>query len=72
MVVCACGASTGPAMGTREGMERMQQAVRVLLQGLGEDVNREGLRDTPKVSDCWQRRAGGLDWPQACSKRMCV
>ncbi|MFN3678152.1 GTP cyclohydrolase I FolE [Thermosynechococcus sp.] len=26
----------------------MEQAVRVLLMGLGEDPNREGLRDTPK------------------------
>ena len=28
--------------------EDMQQAVRTLLIGLGEDPNREGLRDTPK------------------------
>ena len=28
--------------------EDMQQAVRTLLLGLGEDLNREGLRDTPK------------------------
>lgn len=30
--------------------ERLQEAVRILIQGLGEDVSREGLRDTPKVS----------------------
>lgn len=27
----------------------MEQAVRTLLLGLGEDIEREGLRDTPKV-----------------------
>ena len=32
--------------------ERLQDAVRVLIQGLGEDVAREGLRDTPKVGTC--------------------
>jgi hypothetical protein len=30
-------------------LERMQAAVRCLLTGLGEDVGREGLVDTPKV-----------------------
>ena len=30
-------------------LNRMQQAVRTLLAGLGEDSNREGLIDTPKV-----------------------
>ena len=29
---------------------RLQSAVRVLLSGVGEDISREGLRDTPKVS----------------------
>ena len=28
---------------------RLQSAVRVLLSGVGEDISREGLRDTPKV-----------------------
>jgi len=28
---------------------RLQNAVSVLLQGIGEDVEREGLRDTPRV-----------------------
>jgi GTP cyclohydrolase I len=31
-------------------LERMQMAVRVLLRELGEDVTREGLVDTPRVS----------------------
>lgn len=30
-------------------LKRMQLAVRALLTGLGEDVDREGLIDTPKV-----------------------
>ena len=30
-------------------LERLQSAVRVLLSGVGEDITREGLRDTPKV-----------------------
>ena len=30
-------------------LNRMQLAVRALLAGLGEDINREGLIDTPKV-----------------------
>ena len=29
---------------------RLQDAVNLLLRGIGEDVKREGLRDTPKVS----------------------
>ena len=41
-------APSHPASGQR--LQRMEQAVRVLIQGLGEDLEREGLRDTPKVS----------------------
>ena len=26
---------------------KIEEAVRLLLEGIGEDVNREGLRDTP-------------------------
>lgn len=33
-------------------LKRMQLAVRALLSGLGEDVDREGLIDTPKVIHC--------------------
>lgn len=32
------------------GLEKMQRAVVTLLEGLGEDTEREGLRDTPRVS----------------------
>lgn len=31
-------------------LTRMQNAVRTLLQGLGEDPSRDGLVDTPRVS----------------------
>lgn len=30
-------------------VQRMSQAVRTLLEGIGEDVDRQGLLDTPKV-----------------------
>ena len=30
-------------------LQRLQSAVRVLLSGVGEDISREGLQDTPKV-----------------------
>ena len=36
--------------GDESRLRRMQLAVRALLSGLGEDVDREGLIDTPKVS----------------------
>ena len=31
-------------------VSRIQEAVHMLLRGVGEDISREGLRDTPKVS----------------------
>lgn len=44
------GISTGTADVYPEAdLQRLQSAVRVLLSGIGEDINREGLRDTPKV-----------------------
>ncbi|EFJ46172.1 hypothetical protein VOLCADRAFT_62867 [Volvox carteri f. nagariensis] len=48
-----------PLQRDRDKLARMEQAVRTLLQGLGEDVDREGLRDTPKrvakaLLDCTQ------------------
>lgn len=49
--LCQCNSSANlgplPSDGVRHSMEA---AVEVLLRGLGEDVNREGLRDTPRVS----------------------
>ena len=37
-------------------LERMQEAVRALLEGVGEQPQREGLLDTPKVR--WSRGCG--------------
>mgnify|MGYP001811081240 CR=1 FL=1 len=34
----------------KASMEAMQAAVRALLLGVGEEPDREGLKDTPKVS----------------------
>ena len=31
-------------------LQQMQAAVQVLIEELGEDASREGLRDTPRVS----------------------
>ena len=38
--------------------KKVEQAVRLLLEGIGEDVNREGLRDTPDRQEkgWWRRR----------------
>ena len=36
--------------------EKVEQAVRLLLEGIGEDVNREGLIDTPdRIARCMKR-----------------
>lgn len=44
------GISTGTADVYPEAdLQRLQNAVTVLLSGVGEDINREGLRDTPKA-----------------------
>ena len=32
-----------------ETQNRLQQAVQTLITGIGEDLQRDGLRDTPKV-----------------------
>ena len=42
--------------------EKIEQAVRLLLEGMGEDVNREGLLDTPKrVAKMYEEIYGGLE-----------
>ncbi len=35
--------------GTDVDLYKLQQAVQTLIAGIGEDIKREGLRDTPKV-----------------------
>lgn len=38
----------------------VQAGVRMILEGIGEDVGREGLRDTPaRVARAWRELAGG-------------
>ncbi|MEE1085565.1 MAG: GTP cyclohydrolase I FolE [Schaedlerella sp.] len=42
--------------------EKVKQAVRLLLEGIGEDVDREGLRETPdRVARMYEEIYGGLD-----------
>ena len=41
--------------------EKVEQAVRLLLEGIGEDVNREGLIDTPdRIARMYEEIFGGL------------
>ena len=40
--------------------EKVEQAVRLLLEGIGEDVNREGLIDTPdRIARMYEEIYGG-------------
>lgn len=42
--------------------EKIKQAVRLLLEGIGEDINREGLLDTPdRVARMYEEIYGGMD-----------
>lgn len=41
---------------------KIQEAVRLLLEGIGEDTGREGLRDTPKrIAEMYEEIFSGLD-----------
>ncbi len=43
-------------------MKKIEQAVRLLLEGMGEDVNREGLIDTPdRIARMYEEIYGGMD-----------
>ena len=45
--------------------EKIEQAVRLLLEGMGEDVNREGLIDTPdRIARMYEEIYGGMDGMQ--------
>lgn len=49
--------------------EKVQQAVKMLLEGIGEDPTREGLVETPaRVARMWSELAGGMD--QDASKHL--
>ncbi|MHB8840801.1 MAG: GTP cyclohydrolase I FolE [Candidatus Aquicultor sp.] len=42
--------------------EKIEQGVRLILEGVGEDLNREGLRDTPRrVASMYEEILGGMD-----------
>ena len=42
--------------------EKIEQAVRLMLEGIGEDVNREGLKDTPaRIARMYEELYGGME-----------
>ena len=42
--------------------EKIEEAVRLLLEGIGEDVNREGLKETPKrIARMYEEIYGGME-----------
>lgn len=42
--------------------EKVKEAVRLLLEGIGEDVNREGLKDTPdRIARMYEELLSGMD-----------
>jgi GTP cyclohydrolase I len=42
--------------------EKIKRAVRLLLEGMGEDVNREGLKETPdRIARMYEEIYGGMD-----------
>ena len=42
--------------------EKIKKAVRLLLEGIGEDVNREGLKETPdRIARMYEEIYGGMD-----------
>ena len=42
--------------------EKIERAVRLLLEGMGEDVTREGLKDTPdRIARMYEEIYGGMD-----------
>jgi GTP cyclohydrolase I len=42
--------------------DKIRQAVRLLLEGIGEDVNREGLQETPdRIARMYEEIYGGMD-----------
>jgi GTP cyclohydrolase I len=43
-------------------MKKIKRAVRLLLEGMGEDVNREGLKETPdRIARMYEEIYGGMD-----------
>ena len=52
--------------------DKIREAVRLLLEGIGEDPNRAGLEDTPdRVARMYQELTGGMDQdPGECLSRV--
>ena len=47
--------------------EKVKQAVKLLLEGIGEDVNREGLIDTPdRIARMYEEIYGGMEEDADC------
>src|SRR5688572_577457 len=45
----------------RADLARIAEGVRLILEGIGEDPNREGLRDTPKrVAEMYEELTAGM------------
>ena len=43
-------------------VKKVQEGVRLILEGIGEDVNREGLRETPdRIARMYEEIFAGLD-----------
>jgi len=43
--------------------EKVEQAVKLLLEGFGEDINREGLKETPRrVAGYWKELLDGMNY----------
>lgn len=42
--------------------EKVKAAIQMLLEGIGEDINREGLKDTPdRIARMYEEICGGMD-----------
>ena len=42
--------------------EKIEQGIKLLLEGIGEDVNREGLKDTPeRVARMYEELCAGME-----------
>ena len=42
--------------------EKVREGVRLILEGIGEDINREGLIETPdRIARMYCELAGGMD-----------
>lgn len=42
--------------------EKVREAIKMLLEGIGEDINREGLQDTPnRIARMYEEICGGMD-----------